>query len=581
MRRLRLPNPFDLPLLAKELIEQAARKRTYVIRCGYVLVLFILVMVVYRETLIHHNINDEYFVMLGGGGRLFEALVFVQFAGIVLFLPALMAGAIAQEKERNTLVLLMVTDLRPGQIIMQKYLGRLVPMFSFLLLSLPLMAVAYSMGGVSSGMIASAALLLVVQCLQWGALALMFSAWCRSTVAAYLLTYLLGAGFYLFPVLAGELMQRVGVIRWDAVWHYSLVPPLIFDAAGGDFPRTCRLSVPALASVIVFLADARLYLVRRAFIEPRNLLLRWFRVLDVFYQKLNVVTGNVMLFHDGQQLPDDRPIAWWEVTRRALGRPHYLFRILTVAMTPVLLLIGAAVMGQTGRRDTREALTMVIFAFWVGSALVVIVQAASTFTLDRSRQTLDVLLAVPLTGRRIVLEKTAALQRLVLVLWVPLFTLALFKGWWQKGVMREYEDLTANQAYWLYVICAGLAIVIYLPLTAWCAMWIGLMIRNQTRAMVTAVAVMVAWCAAPFLAWDFLSNIGYQQHWLVLASPAAIIAVNEFHGLNELSSRILDAVVLNFAWYAFLAWLLRHLCLRRADHYLGRIVEPRCEGAEA
>ena len=43
-----------------------------------------------------------------------------------------------------------MTRLGPFTILFEKLLSRLVPMFTFLLLSLPLMAFAYSLGGVST-----------------------------------------------------------------------------------------------------------------------------------------------------------------------------------------------------------------------------------------------------------------------------------------------------------------------------------------------------------------------------------------------------------------------------------------------
>src|SRR6185437_13152816 len=98
--------------------------------------------------------NDQSQIF-GRGFAPFNFLVSAQMAAIFLFLPPMMAAAIAQEKERDTLGLLFLTDLTPWELILQKYVGRLIPMLTLLFLSLPLLAVAYSLGGVSFAMLAS------------------------------------------------------------------------------------------------------------------------------------------------------------------------------------------------------------------------------------------------------------------------------------------------------------------------------------------------------------------------------------------------------------------------------------------
>ena len=110
--RLRL----DWPLLGKELLEQAARKQMYVIRVVYALVLFGAFCVYYMRHLAGGPV-----LAMGRGLGPFDFLVTAQLVTIFLFLPPLMAGALAQEKERETLGLLFLTDLTPWELILQKY----------------------------------------------------------------------------------------------------------------------------------------------------------------------------------------------------------------------------------------------------------------------------------------------------------------------------------------------------------------------------------------------------------------------------------------------------------------------------
>ncbi|WP_230685503.1 hypothetical protein, partial [Streptococcus pneumoniae] len=64
-------------------------------------------------------------------------------------MPAMSVGAITLEKEKNTLTLLFLTRLGPWTILFEKYLARVVNMASYLLITLPLFGIAYSLGGVT------------------------------------------------------------------------------------------------------------------------------------------------------------------------------------------------------------------------------------------------------------------------------------------------------------------------------------------------------------------------------------------------------------------------------------------------
>src|SRR5258708_111578 len=168
---------FGLPLLAKELIEQAARKRTYVVRVVYAALLFFAAYLFFYDTLRMGKASP--LAVLGRGQHMFSALVALQFAGVYFFMPALTCGFLTYEKETASLQLLFLTRLGPWTILCEKLMSRLIPMFGFLLLSLPLLAFAYSLGGISPAFLASGVWLLVLAVLQMGTLALPLSAFFR------------------------------------------------------------------------------------------------------------------------------------------------------------------------------------------------------------------------------------------------------------------------------------------------------------------------------------------------------------------------------------------------------------------
>ncbi len=209
MRMLRAMALF--PLLRKDLAEMAQRKRTYVLRVAAALLLFGSFMVYLSASV---STSQRYAATaLGSGRQVFEFVAGALFTAIFVMLPATMSGALTYEKERQTMALLLLTDLRPTEILMEKYLGRLFSMAAYLLLALPLLAVAYAYGGVPTDMLASTVYMLVLTCLQVGALGLMCSAFFTSVASAFIATYLLCFVLYAGPALVMVLMDGFRVIR--------------------------------------------------------------------------------------------------------------------------------------------------------------------------------------------------------------------------------------------------------------------------------------------------------------------------------------------------------------------------------
>ncbi len=186
-----------LPLLAKELTEQAARRRTFVIRVVYATILFLTASLFFYETLSVAGASP--LAVLGRGKNMFAVLVGLQFAGIYFFMPAMTCSVITQEKERASLQLLFLTRLGPWTILFEKLLGRMVPMGCFLLLSLPLLGFAYTLGGVSREMLWKGTWLLSLATIQMGTLALMCSAFFRTTVGAFMASYLIAFLMFFGP----------------------------------------------------------------------------------------------------------------------------------------------------------------------------------------------------------------------------------------------------------------------------------------------------------------------------------------------------------------------------------------------
>lgn len=600
----------SLPLLGKELVEQAASRRTYVLRGAYASLLFLCFGLLLWDHLGDFEGGDALSI-LGSGDRLLEGLVAFQFTGVYLFLPALMAGAIASEKERGSFEMLLLTDMRPTEILVQKFAGRLVPMGTFLTLSLPLLAVAYAFGGIPPSALASGVYFLALACVQVGAVCLLASAWCRTTVGAFLASYFALAVLYLWLPAFGEFSWEYLDVRIDDDVYGIFFPPYVWSESSDrrTFLESVLVSVPIVFTAGLAAVLARLVLLRRAFAPPRNPILRAFKGLDRFFHRANRVTGGVVLVREHGSLPKDEPVAWREVTKKAMGTFRYLFRILAVLELPVLLLGAILVAGERWNSYGRQAegLSAAMFFLWAIAIFSLSVLAANVVGYERTRQSLDVLLATPMAGREIVLQKMRAVFRLFWILLIPYATILAIEGWWEgvsneagpsvwgfaiedRGVPVGYNQYSWRQQIGLFpYVGVSLAFLFaYLRAIAWFSCWLGLKIRNRGRAILASVGGVLGWLGLPLAAYGSLLALNEVRplFWqetleavllrvLYFLSPVACVGSVEMSDFGAFEwSRVpfspAPYVALNVLLHAGIAISFRHRCLRWADDYLGR-----------
>ena len=89
------------------------------------------------------------------------AYLAVQILAVVVLTPAVAAGAISDEKERGRLDFLRSSMLTPREIVLGKYLGRVLHLLGILATGLPILALATLFGGVDLRLLAAGTLVTV------------------------------------------------------------------------------------------------------------------------------------------------------------------------------------------------------------------------------------------------------------------------------------------------------------------------------------------------------------------------------------------------------------------------------------
>jgi len=585
-----------LPLLAKELVEQASRKRTYVLRVLLALPVVGIGMLYIVSVLWDRRFDP--FAILGRGGEMFEILFVVQCFGIYLLLPAMVAGVLTVEKERNTLSLLFLTRLGPWSILFEKLSSRLVPMIGFLLLCLPMMTIAYSLGGVSQGFLWGSLWILAAMIFQVGALALMCSAYFRTTAEAFIATVVIGALLYgTLPLINEWLVSgrpRRGFL--DPSWSFFGPYILLEHGRGHSFLAYVRFSWTVPVSGFFFLVLARVFVIRRAFVPPDRTMQRLFGWFD---RRTAAITGLAHRRSDSPafavNLPVFEPVAWRETERGWLGTRRHLVYACTLLSLPVILVayyLLALLAGQPSFWKGLEVAASAHFILWILAALVVSVKAASLIASERSRQTLDVLLTTPLSGREIVRQKFRSVYRLILLFCIPLLILLWSETLWRAGSYLDPYFLSRRQMnaplpLLSYFACCCLTLAVYLPLAGWLSLWVGLRVKSQTRAVIGAIMAVAAWCFLPVLllaciviplGW-FSVHVGPESGIGAIAvmSPLMVIALNETAEFEHMTKSPTTMIVINLAISVVWLRLLRARCLKRADEFLNRSVDRAIE----
>jgi len=145
------------------------------------------------------------------GQGMFAALAFLELFMIATITPAVTAGAISSEKEKQTYEMLMTTPLSPARILWGKLISAMSYVFLLLFAAVPLASVVFIFGGVAPREMLKVLMVLLVIAGTLGVVGLFMSAlfgrtgW--ATVASYVTVVLITLGPIFIAVLIGVLRQ--------------------------------------------------------------------------------------------------------------------------------------------------------------------------------------------------------------------------------------------------------------------------------------------------------------------------------------------------------------------------------------
>ncbi|MEK4228562.1 ABC transporter permease [Solibacillus sp. FSL H8-0538] len=183
--------PFN-PVLMKELKLRFRNAKSF---SGIVFYLLALTVFIFAYLAIVTGFINSGFFRPSESFILFCALTVLQM-GLVLFMtPALTAGAISSEREKQTLNILLTTTQTSSQIIIGKLLSSIAFLLLILFATMPLYSLVFLFGGISPSQLLSVFFFFILTVFAIGSLGILFSTITKKTVVSMISTY--GATIFL------------------------------------------------------------------------------------------------------------------------------------------------------------------------------------------------------------------------------------------------------------------------------------------------------------------------------------------------------------------------------------------------
>jgi ABC-type transport system involved in multi-copper enzyme maturation permease subunit len=251
------------PVLGREVRERMRGGRAFAAITAYLAVLVLVTWLVHQGT--RTSANDFVFDVserTAQGRTLFEWLVFFMVLLVLFLVPGITAGAIAGERERQTLSTLQLTLLRPAQILWGKVTSSLAFVLLLVVATAPLFAVAFMLGGISVGQAAKGLAGVILVAFLVAIMVVALSALTRrvqtATVLAYALSFILAVGSF----VAYGILMAIDESRGDddgdpPAWVLAPNPiVLVADLASGTVDENSNVDTP-LRGIARFVQDAQ------------------------------------------------------------------------------------------------------------------------------------------------------------------------------------------------------------------------------------------------------------------------------------------------------------------------------------
>jgi ABC-type transport system involved in multi-copper enzyme maturation permease subunit len=361
------------------------------------------------------------------GAILFQILAPLQLVWATFFSAMLAAAAVAHEKDRRTLILLLLTNLSNSELVLGKLLASILNVLVMLAAAVPLFMAAALLGGISYRQIAWTFAITLSSVLACGSLGSLLALWREKTFQALALTVLVMvlwvAGWEI--VAAGALGDSIGGIPcqvmatgfspWRAILE-AIQPYIRWQPTLGVLGTSINLYLLSSVSIALLLNGIAIAMVRvwnpSREASPMASEEEVLRQKSIFSIKNELDQSPTDAKVPATHIPAparsravwDNPIIWREIRTWAYGGKILVIRL------AYLLLFGLAAgslywMARQGQLAIGPNAAIALGLLFLLSLILVNAQAVTSLTSERDVRALDLLLVTDLTPKEIVFGK--------------------------------------------------------------------------------------------------------------------------------------------------------------------------------
>lgn len=420
------------PIFMRELVTVPRRSGHYSGRAALIGLLAILGITTWQAT-IGFSRDATLGEAAAFGLLLFQIVAFVQLLLTLFFAALSAAGAVSQEKDRRTFVLLLLTDMRDYEIVLGKMLGALLPIIIQLLVTAPVLAMLLLVGGIDPQQVVQAVLVLGASAIAAGSLGGLVALWRERTFQALALSVL-------FLVLYVCLTAVVGVVG-------PLVAPTL------DWLRVEAWLDPFVTMQTVLAPPPGMWGGLAPAYGFALVMLLWCAILNGIgiwkLRKWNPSGEPIMQREGPQEVVDtdesielekrakahaapgkirtvwENPVLWREVRTLAYGRRPLLVKLAFGVVLALILYFAVAELNRPGGRPAFAAAYGLV-PIAVLSLLLVSAQAATSVTSERDGGTLDILLVTDISPNEFIFGKLWGVVYNCKEFLIPPLALAIF-----------------------------------------------------------------------------------------------------------------------------------------------------------
>ncbi|QDT25594.1 ABC transporter permease subunit [Gimesia panareensis] len=398
---------FNNPIFIREALTSPRQIRHYLIRSGYVAAVFILIFTAGQTILGTQQIQTTTigeFARLGN--LIFQMISFLQLLLVMFFTLLFSAGSIAQEKDRGTLILLLMTELKDRELVSGKTQSSLLIVYVLLAASVPVCIFLHLLGGVELAQILWMELICLITVFATGSWAALVAFWREKTFQTLAIS-VLGMVVFLGVVelLVGLLGPSSALRPWIAGLDpfralYEILNPLSLNT--GLEPISVS-AWPSLISLTVLGVALRVFTVFRLRVwNPSR------SVYKATPKAENETEKEAVIVKEKSRSIWANPVIWREIMTKAYGRKVFVIKL------AYFLLAGFLLWSATSSEAAVEGVLYLgvippqglAFAGIAWLSLVLAnTQAVTSITSEKDSKTLELLLVTDISAKEFVLGK--------------------------------------------------------------------------------------------------------------------------------------------------------------------------------